>query len=129
MKACDWVVYAKRPFAGPQQVLDYVGRYTHRVAISNNRLLDIEGDQVQFKWKDYRNGDQVKAMTLSAAKEEVRPSRTCGRLQRAQAVCQAGRPFAPPGLGRLRQACLRRTSASAALSRPLHSPRCHLESS
>jgi len=66
MKACDWVVYAKRPFAGPQQVLDYVGRYTHRVAISNNRLLDIEGDQVQFKWKDYRNGDQVKAMTLSA---------------------------------------------------------------
>src|SRR4051794_19925472 len=66
MKACDWVVYAKRPFAGPQQVLDYAGRYTHRVAISNNRLLDIEGDQVQFKWKDYRNGDQVKAMTLSA---------------------------------------------------------------
>jgi hypothetical protein len=66
MKACDWVVYAKQPFAGPQQVLDYVGRYTHRVAISNNRLLDIEGDQVQFKWKDYRDGDQVKTMTLSA---------------------------------------------------------------
>jgi Putative transposase/Transposase zinc-binding domain len=66
MKACDWVVYAKQPFAGPQQVLDYVGRYTHRVAISNNRLLDIEGDQVQFKWKDYRNGDQIKTMALSA---------------------------------------------------------------
>jgi hypothetical protein len=66
MKASDWVVYAKQPFAGPQQVLDYVGRYTHRVAISNNRLLDIEGDQVQFKWKDYRNGDQVKTLTLSA---------------------------------------------------------------
>jgi len=65
-KAHDWVVYAKRPFAGPQQVLDYVGRYTHRVAISNNRLLDIEGDQVQFKWKDYRHGDQIKTMTLSA---------------------------------------------------------------
>jgi hypothetical protein len=66
LKACDWVVYAKQPFAGPQQVLDYVGRYTHRVAISNNRLLDIEGGQIQFKWKDYRNGDQVKTMSLSS---------------------------------------------------------------
>ena len=56
----------KRPFAGPQQVLDYVGRYTHRVAISNNRLLEIENDQVRFRWKDYRTGDQVKTMTLSA---------------------------------------------------------------
>lgn len=65
-KASEWVVYAKRPFAGPQQVLDYVGRYTHRVAISNNRLLDIENDQVRFQWKDYRHGDQVKTMTLSA---------------------------------------------------------------
>ena len=42
----EWVVYAKRPFAGPEQVLDYVGRYTHRVAISNNRLLDIEDGKV-----------------------------------------------------------------------------------
>ncbi len=66
MKACKWVVYAKRPFAGPQQVLDYVGRYTHRVAISNNRLLDIQNDQVRFQWKDYRDSDQVKTMTLSA---------------------------------------------------------------
>jgi hypothetical protein len=65
-KASEWVVYAKRPFAGPQQVLDYVGRYTHRVAISNNRLLDIENDQVRFQWKDYRNGDQVQTMTVSA---------------------------------------------------------------
>ena len=60
------MVYAKRPFAGPQQVLDYVGRYTHRVAISNNRLLDIENDQVRFQWKDYRHHDRVKTMTLSA---------------------------------------------------------------
>ena len=51
----EWVVYAKKPFAGPQQVLDYVGRYTHRVAISNNRLLDIEDGQVQFRYKDYRD--------------------------------------------------------------------------
>jgi hypothetical protein len=66
LKKQEWVVYAKRPFAGPQQVLDYVGRYTHRVAISNNRLLDIENDQVRFQWKDYRTGDQVKTMTLAA---------------------------------------------------------------
>lgn len=66
MKHCEWVVYAKRPFAGAQQVLDYVGRYTHRVAISNHRLLDIEDDQVRFQWKDYRDGGQVKTMTLSA---------------------------------------------------------------
>lgn len=66
MKACEWVVYAKRPFAGPQQVLDYVGRYTHRVAISNNRLLDIEDGQIRFQWKDYRDSAQVKTMNLSA---------------------------------------------------------------
>ena len=60
------MVYAKRPFAGPQQVLDYVGRYTHRVAISNNRLLDIENGQVRFQWKDYRHGGNIKTMTLSA---------------------------------------------------------------
>jgi hypothetical protein len=62
----EWVVYAKRPFAGPQQVLNYVGRYTHRVAISNNRLLDMEDVQVRFQWKDYRHGDRVKTMSLSA---------------------------------------------------------------
>ena len=61
----EWVVYAKRPFAGPQQVLDYVGRYTHRVAISNNRLLNIDSGHVTFRWKDYRD-DRQKTMTLSA---------------------------------------------------------------
>jgi hypothetical protein len=66
LKRQDWVVYAKRPFAGPQQALDYVGRYTHRVAISNNRLLDIENGQVHFHWKDYRTGGNIKTMTLSA---------------------------------------------------------------
>jgi hypothetical protein len=66
LKDRDWVVYAKRPFAGPQQVLDYVGRYTHRVAISNHRLLSIENGQVCFEWKDYRAGGQIKTMTLSA---------------------------------------------------------------
>ena len=66
LRKAEWVVYAKPPFAGPQQVLDYVGRYTHRVAISNNRLLDIEDGQVQFRYKDYRNDSQQKMMTLSA---------------------------------------------------------------
>jgi len=61
------VVYAKAPFAGPEQVLDYVGRYTHRVAISNNRLLDIEDGQVSFRWKDYLRDSEQKTMTLSAA--------------------------------------------------------------
>ena len=60
------MVYAKRPFAGPEQVLDYVGRYTHRVAISNNRLLDIAEAKVTFRYKDYRHGAQQKTMTLEA---------------------------------------------------------------
>src|SRR5579862_558595 len=65
-KEYEWVVYAKRPFAGPQQVLDYVGRYTHRVAISNNRLIDIDNDRVQFHWKDYRDNGKIKIMDLEA---------------------------------------------------------------
>lgn len=66
LRRIDWVVYAKRPFAGPEQVLEYVGRYTHRVAISNNRLLDIEDGKVRFRWKDYRRGGEQKTMTLDA---------------------------------------------------------------
>jgi hypothetical protein len=68
MRQTEWVVYAKRPFAGPQQVIDYVGRYTHRVAISNNRLLDVDGGQVRFTYKDYRADppDSSKTMTLAA---------------------------------------------------------------
>jgi hypothetical protein len=62
----EWVVYAKAPFAGPEQVLDYVGRYTHRVAISNNRLLDIDDGNVTFRWKDYRDDNTQKTMTLTA---------------------------------------------------------------
>ena len=62
----EWVVYAKRPFAGPRQVLDYVGRYTHRVAISNHRLVDMTDDQVRFRWKDYRAEGRPKTMTLAA---------------------------------------------------------------
>jgi Putative transposase len=61
-----WVVYAKRPFDGPQQVLDYLGRYTHRVAISNHRLLRLEDGKVTFSWKDYRDSGASKEMTLGA---------------------------------------------------------------
>jgi hypothetical protein len=61
-----WVVYAKPPFAGPQQVLDYVGRYTHRVALSNDRIINIEDREVRFRWKDYRDHDRQKTMTLTA---------------------------------------------------------------
>jgi hypothetical protein len=60
------VVYAKRPFAGPEQVLDYVGRYTHRVAISNHRILDIAEGNVTFRYKDYRHDAQQKTMILHA---------------------------------------------------------------
>jgi Putative transposase/Transposase zinc-binding domain len=66
LRKSEWVVYAKPPFAGPKQVLDYVGRYTHRVAISNNRLLNLEGGKVQFRYKDYRNNAQHRTMTLAA---------------------------------------------------------------
>ena len=65
-RATKWVIYAKRPFAGPEQVLDYVGRYTHRVAISNNRLLDIDHGNITFRYKDYRHDGQHKTMTLEA---------------------------------------------------------------
>lgn len=63
----EWVVYAKPPFGGPAQVLDYLGRYTHRVAISNDRLVKIEDGQVTFGWKDYRRDYRPRTMTLAAA--------------------------------------------------------------
>ena len=62
----DWVVYAKRPFGGPAQVLKYLARYTHRVAISNARLVKLEGGRVTFGYKDYADGRQHKTMTLDA---------------------------------------------------------------
>lgn len=66
LRRTDWVVYAKRPFGGPQQVLDYLGRYTHRVAIANSRLIGLDDGRVRFRWKDYRRPDQPKVMTLGA---------------------------------------------------------------
>ena len=71
----EWVVYAKKPFAGPQQVLDYVGRYTHRIAISNNRVLDMETGQVRFH---YKNGSP-----------DIKVGRSPGRSD--QELCDLGR--------------------------------------
>jgi hypothetical protein len=61
-----WVVYAKRPFGGPTQVLEYLGRYTHRVALSNERLVSHADGVVHFRWKDYTDGARVKVMALEA---------------------------------------------------------------
>lgn len=62
----EWVVYAKPPFGGPQRVLEYLGRYTHRVAIANSRLIDLVDGLVSFRWKDYRHDSAQKLMTLQA---------------------------------------------------------------
>jgi hypothetical protein len=62
----DWVVYAKPPFGGPEQVLKYLARYIHRVAISNRRLVSMQNGQVSFEWKDYAGGNETKTMTLDA---------------------------------------------------------------
>ncbi len=61
----DWVVYAKKPFGGPEHVLQYLARYTHRVAISNHRLVSFANGQVTFRWKDYAHGSQQRKMTLT----------------------------------------------------------------
>jgi hypothetical protein len=67
LRASAWVVYAKQPFGGPEQVLDYLGRYTHRVAISNQRLLSIDDEKVLFRYRDYAHGNRNKTMALDAA--------------------------------------------------------------
>lgn len=66
LRDTEWVVYAKRPFGGPKQVLEYLGRYTHRVAISNSRLVSLNEDEVTFRWKDYRQESAPKRMRLDA---------------------------------------------------------------
>ena len=66
LRGREWVVYARPPFGGPQYVIEYLGRYVHRVAISNRRLLDLQNGQVSFQYKDYEDGSQSKVMTLAA---------------------------------------------------------------
>jgi hypothetical protein len=67
LRRIDWVVYAKPPFGGPEQVLAYLGRYTHRVAIANSRLVDITDEAISFRWKDYRQKGRRKVMALEPA--------------------------------------------------------------
>lgn len=64
LRETDWVVYAKPPFGGPERVLRYLARYTHRVAISNHRLVGMDAESVSFRWKDYAAGDAAKVMTV-----------------------------------------------------------------
>ena len=66
LRKISWVVYAKPPFGSPDQVLAYLGRYTHRVAIANSRLVAIDETRVRFRWRDYRQANQSKLMTLDA---------------------------------------------------------------
>jgi hypothetical protein len=70
LQKCEWVVYAKRPFAGPAAVLAYLSRYTHRVAISNSRLLALEERGVTFRWKDYRAKGRTRHKTLTLETKE-----------------------------------------------------------
>jgi hypothetical protein len=70
LRQCEWVVYAKRPFAGPDAVLAYLSRYTHRVAIANSRLLALDEQGVTFKWKDYRAKERVRHKTMTLAPKE-----------------------------------------------------------
>ena len=69
-QAREWVVYAKPPFGGPQRALEYLGRYTHRVAISNQRLLSLEDGQVTFQWKNYRNEHRQRSGTMTLAVDD-----------------------------------------------------------
>lgn len=70
LRACEWVVYAKRPFAGPEAVLAYLSRYTHRVAISNQRLIALDDRGVTFRWKDYRASGRTRQKTMTLEPQE-----------------------------------------------------------
>ncbi len=66
LRSKEWVVFSKKPFAGPQEVLNYVGRYTHRIAISNNRIVDVQGGKVTFTYRDRKDNNILKLMTLDS---------------------------------------------------------------
>ena len=67
LQSNEWVVYTKAPFAGAANILTYLGRYTHKSAIANHRLVDFDAEQVRFRWRDYAHGNKVKVMTLHAS--------------------------------------------------------------
>lgn len=70
LEQAEWVVYAKKPFGGPRKMLGYLGRYTHRVALSNDRILDVSGGAVTFQWKDYRAKDKHKSRVMTVSADE-----------------------------------------------------------
>ena len=70
LRQCEWVVYAKRPFAGPTAVLAYLSRYTHRVAIANSRLLTMDERGITFRWKDYRAKGSTRHKTMTLGTDE-----------------------------------------------------------
>jgi len=86
----DWVVYAKPAFGGPRQVLRYLGRYTHRVAISNHRLTSFDGEQVTFRWKDYAHGHRVLTPLLPACLAQRLRAYPSLRLFGQPLSCRAG---------------------------------------
>ena len=112
LMAQDWVVYAKAPFGGPEQLLSYLGRYTHRVAISNHRIVSMDKDTVCFRWRDYADGNKQKVMCLSHEGfirrflQHILPARFCkiryygilsNRLRRqALALCRQALGVKPP---------------------------------
>jgi hypothetical protein len=111
LRKSRWVVYAKAPFGGPRYTLEYLGRYTHRVAISNRRLLKLERGQVSFQWKDYRHPRQPQVMTVSAEEfirrflqhalplgfQRIRYYGFLANGQRARKLALCGRLLATPG--------------------------------
>ena len=121
LRRAEWVVYAKRPFAGPQAVLAYLARYTHRVAISNSRLIALDDAGVTFKWKDYRieGRDRLKTMTLAPTSSSAASSSTCcpaASTASATTACSPAR-FARDNIERARQLLAAPETAPRALRR------------
>jgi hypothetical protein len=136
LRRSEWVVYAKRPFAGPEAVLAYLARYTHRVAISNARLIALDEAGVTFKWKDYRikGRDRLKTMTLDAAEfirrfllhvlptgfHRIRHYGMFASAVRAQNIKQARQLLAAPETASQRSPA----EAEGAVEKPAPAPRC-----
>lgn len=137
----EWVVYAKPPFGGPQQALEYLGRYTHRVAISNQRLLAVNNGQVTFQWKDYRHKNRQKSRVLTLAAEEfirrfllhtlpagfqrIRHFGLLANRHRDQRLALCRQLLSGPAANLLPPSALcRQLSQSLAARPPLRCPRC-----
>ena len=127
----QWVVYCKRPFASPNHVIEYLGRYTHKVGISNYRLICYDNDKVSFKWKDYRDGAKVKVMTLSTTEFlrrfalHILPHRFV-RIRHYGVLSYHGRSKKIPVIQKQQNY---KTQTKQILERPKHSLKCNMCSS